>query len=605
MSDHPQESHLPTREQIPPHMRWRLEDIYPDEAAWERDLSAIRGLMEQLKGFQGTLGQSGARLLSALTAWEKLGESLDRLLSYAHMRLDEDTGNTGSQARWQRAQRLAVEAEEVVAFLEPEILSLSESTLQEFLNQEPGLGKYRHYLEDLWRRKPHTLDVEQEALLARMGELVQAPHDIFGLLTDADLEFPVIEGEDGRPVRLSEGRYLRLMESRDRRVRQAAFEALYGTYRRVRNTLAGLLATSVRKDVFLARSRRYPSALAAALHADNVPEEVYTNLIQTVRSRLGSLHRYLRIRRRMLGLSDLHMYDLYVPLVDEVPLRVSFEEAAQTVMDSLQPLGEEYVAVVRRAIESRWIDVLENKGKRPGAYCAGVYGVHPYILMNFQGSLNDMFTLTHEMGHALHDYYAHGTQPFVYATPSIFTAEVASTLNEALLYRHLMQVHQDARVRIYLLVEQLEQVRRTIYRQVKFAEFELAIHRIAEAGEPLTADSLCALYKRLNEDYYGAEVVVDDPIELEWARIPHFYSPFYVYKYATGLSAASALATRILQEGTPAVERYINFLRAGSSDYPLELLRRAGVDLTTPQPILAALDAFERHLDELEELAGI
>ena len=592
----------PRRQEIPPEFRWRLEDIYPTEDAWEADFRLAGEEARQLAARRGSLGSGPEQLLATLQLRDRLAERLSRLYAYAHLSFDEDTTRAPAQARWQRVQQLATEVHAAAAFIEPEILALPPGTLQAFRDREPRLSVYDHYLDDLARQRPHTLPPEQEELLARAGELARTARNVYDLFADADLKFPVVHDEEGRPVELSQGRYLKLIRSRDRRVREETFRAFYGTFARYRHTLAGLLAASVRKDVFYARVRRHPSALAGALHADNVPPEVYTRLIDAVHQRLDALHRYLRLRRRLLQLDELHMYDLYVPVVDQVRFDLAYEEGTRLVQEALGPLGQEYTRVLREALTNRWVDVYENEGKTSGAYCSGVYGVHPYVLLNYQGTLNDVFAIAHEMGHALHDHFAYAAQPYVYAQPSIFVAEVASTLNELLLFHHLLQTTTDPRVRAYLINDYLDQVRGTVFRQVKFAEFEKIVHEKAEAGEALTPDTLNEIYLGLNETYYGAETVIDPEIAIEWARIPHFYTAFYVYKYATGFSAATALCRAILQEGTPAVERYLDFLRAGSSDYPLRLLQRAGVDLTRPDPVLQTLDEFEQRVRELEEL---
>lgn len=592
---------LPKRAEIPEAMRWRLEDLYPTDDMWEEDFRRVKEAIPQLKAFAGTLAQSPARLAECFKLRDETEERLERLYVYAFTRMDEDSTNAKYQALYDRSQRLYVELRTAISFIEPEILQMPEERLQEYLNS-PELALYRHHLEDIVRFKPHTLSPPEEAILAAAGEVAQAPANVFDMFNDADLKFPAIQDENGELVELTHGRYIRFMESPDRRVRKDAFEALHNTYFRWRHTVAATLASSVRKDVFYARTRRYPSSLHMALHEENIPVEVYTNLIDTIRSRLDLLHRYMGIRKRLLGVDELHIYDIYVPLVPEADMHIPYEQACQTMVRALAPLGDEYIRIVKEGLENRWVDVLENEGKRSGAYSISAYGVHPYILMNYEPNLENLFTLAHEFGHACHSYLANMSQPYVYSRYTFFVAEVASTLNEHLLFHYLLRETDDKAQRRYLVNKYLDTVRTTVFRQVKFAEFEKIIHEHVEAGEALTPQFLCDTYHRLVKEYYGPELIADDPIAIEWARIPHFYRAFYVYKYATGFAAATALGQAILEEGKPAVERYLNLLRSGGSDYSLNLLRRAGVDMTKPEPILRVMGVFEQMLNELEAL---
>ncbi|OUN01483.1 MAG: oligoendopeptidase F [Firmicutes bacterium ZCTH02-B6] len=593
---------LPKRAEIPEAMRWRLEDLYPTDEHWEEDFRKTKDAIARLQAFAGTLAQSPARLAECLKLRDETAERLERVYVYAFTRMDEDSTNDKYQALFDRSQRLYVELRTAISFIEPEILQLSEERLQQYLNS-PELALYRHHIEDIVRYKPHTLSPAEEAILAAAGEVAQAPSNVFDMFNDADLKFPAIQDENGEWVELTHGRYIRFMESADRRVRKDAFEALHNTYARWRHTVAATLASSVRKDVFYARTRKYPSALHMALHEENIPVEVYTNLIDTIRSRIDLLHRYMGIRKRLLGVDELHIYDIYVPLVPEADMHIPYEQACQTMVQALKPLGDEYLRIVQEGLANRWVDVLENEGKRSGAYSISAYGVHPYILMNYEPNLDNLFTLAHEFGHACHSYLSNTTQPFVYAQYTIFVAEVASTLNEHLLFHHLLKETSDKAQRRYLINKYLDGVRATVFRQVKFAEFEKIIHEHVEAGEALTPQFMSDTYHGLVKEYYGPELIADDPIAIEWARIPHFYNAFYVYKYATGFAAATALGQAILEEGRPAVERYLNLLRSGSSDYSLNLLRQAGVDMTKPEPILRVMDVFEQMLDELEALA--
>ncbi|GGI99657.1 oligoendopeptidase F [Alicyclobacillus cellulosilyticus] len=593
---------LPLRSEIEDRYKWRLEDMYAVDALWEQDAQRLRQLLQELAAENGRLGESAEHLLRALRLQDQISELIGRLYAYARMRRDEDNTNAKYQALTDSAMKLYVEVQATRAFLEPEILSIPEERLQAFLSACEPLRQYRFLLEELLRQKPHVLSREQEEILAAFGEVTQAPSQIFTMFNNADTRFPKIRDEQGREVEVTHGRYIQFLESRNRDVRKAAFDAVYSTYAKHRNTLAAIYGSSVKKDVVYARLRRYESARQMALDADNVPVSVYDNLIAAVREALPSLHKYLALRKRVLGLDELHMYDLYTPIVGDVDWRMSYEEAVEVVLRAVAPLGEEYVQVAREGLTSGWVDVFENKGKTSGAYSWGTYGVHPYILLNYQGNLHDVFTLAHELGHAMHTYFSHKHQPVTYADYTIFVAEVASTCNEALLMHHLLQNTNDKKRRAYLINHQLEGVRGTLIRQTMFAEFEKLTHEQVEQGGALTPDWLCRTYYDLNRAYFSAVCHVDEDIQLEWARIPHFYNAFYVYKYATGISAATALAQKILTEGEPAVTRYLEFLKSGGSDYPIQLLRKAGVDMESPEPVRATLRQFDALVDELAAL---
>ena len=491
----------------------------------------------------------------------------------------------------------------VLAFIVPEILSIDEEKLKGFLNEKEELKLYEHSLEEINLQRPHVLPAEQEALLAEASEALGASENTFGMLNNADLEFPSIKDENGEEVEVTHGRFTTFLESADPRVRRDAFKAVYETYGKFRNTFSSTLSGNVKKDNFYARVRNYSSARAAALSDNNIPESVYDNLVSTINEHLPLLHRYVKLRKRVLGLDELHMYDLYTPLVKDVKMEISYEEAKDMILKGLAPLGEEYVGILKEGFENRWVDVHENKGKRSGAYSSGAYGTNPYVLMNWQNNINNLFTLAHEFGHSVHSYYTRKTQPYPYGNYSIFVAEVASTTNESLLNDYLLNTIEDEQKRIYLLNHYLEGFRGTVFRQTMFAEFEHLIHQKAQNNEALTAESLTNDYYELNKKYYGTEdIIVDEEIGLEWSRIPHFYYNYYVYQYATGFSAAAALSKGILTEGDPAVERYIGFLKAGSSDYPIEVLKKAGVDMTSKKPVEDALKVFEEKLTELEQL---
>lgn len=593
---------LPTRKEIPDRYKWRLEDIYASDNLWEQDFQQVKKLTGEVEAYRGKLGQSAQALLEALQLEYRLQELNERVFTYARMRRDEDNANPTYQALTDRAASLNILVQAALSFIVPEILALPSETLERFRREEPGLALYRFALDELLRQKDHTLSAAEEQIIAGVGEVAQAPANIFKMISDADMTFPSIKDEDGNEVGITHGRYIQLMESRDRRVRREAFTSLYSSYRKLKNTLSATLGSSVKKDVFYARVRRFPSALQASLFADNIPPEVYDNLIQTVRNNLAAMHRYVALRKKMLGLDELHMYDLYTPMVKDVKWEIPYPKAVELVREGLAPLGSSYGEIMARGLDSGWIDIFENKGKTSGAYSWGPYGVHPYILLNYRDNLSNLFTLAHEMGHAMHSYYAYREQPYVYAHYTIFTAEVASTVNESLLMEYLLKTVTDRNKKLYLLNHYLEQFRGTVFRQTMFAEFEKTIHEKIEAGEALTPELLCQIYHQLNVDYHGPEMVVDEDVDLEWARIPHFYTAFYVYKYATGFSAAEAITRRILEEGEPAVSRYLGFLKKGGSDYPLNLLKSAGVDMATPQPVQEGLDLFTRLLDQIEEL---
>ncbi|KEZ53477.1 oligoendopeptidase F [Metabacillus indicus] len=593
---------LPKRSEIAAEDTWRLEDIFKNDEAWESEFKEVKAALPKMEEYKGKLGDSSDAFLEALTYQDSVMERLGKLYTYAHMRYDQDTGNSHYQGLNDRAANLYTQASSVSSYMIPEILEMDEAKIKDFLQEKEELKVYGHTLDEINRQRPHVLSAEQEAMLAQASDVLSSSSNTFGMLNNADLEFPSIKDEDGEEVEVTHGRYIRFLESEDRRVREDAFKAVYGTYDKYKNTFASTLSGAVKKDNFYATVRNYSSAREAALSNNNIPEEVYENLVKTVNDNLHLLHKYIELRKKVLGLQELHMYDLFTPLVKDVKMKVPYAEAKDYLLKGLAPLGDEYIAILNEGFENRWVDVHENKGKRSGAYSSGTYGTNPYILMNWQDNVNNLFTLAHEFGHSVHSYYTRNSQPYQYGHYSIFVAEVASTCNEALLNDYLLKTIDDKKKQLYLLNHYLEGFRGTVFRQTMFAEYEHAIHKKAQDGEPLTPDLLTELYYDLNKKYFGEHLTVDEEIGLEWARIPHFYYNYYVYQYATGFSAATALSKQILEEGEPAVKRYIEFLKSGSSDYPIEVLKKAGVDMTSKEPIEEALKVFEEKLNEMEQL---
>ncbi len=595
---------LRRREDVRVEDTWEMGDLYGSDEAWEQDFGRLERGIGELREFEGRLGEGPKVLLEMQRKSDALNELAERVYVYANQKLHEDTDNGRYQNLANRAQGLLVRLSEAEAYVEPEILGLPEGTIERFLGENGELLVYRQYFENMIRQREHVLNREGEELLAGVREIAEGPKDIFSMFNNADLKFPVIKGADGEPTEVTHGRFLTFLQIRDRSIRREAFQALYREYGKFRNTLAALYRANVKQETFYARIRKYGSDLEAALDESHIPVAVYDNLIQAVHAYLPQMHRYVRLRKRLLKVEELHMYDLYVPMVPDAEERIPFEQAKEMVLEGLQPLGEEYGELLKEGFRNRWIDVYENQGKRSGAYSWGAYGVHPYVLLNYQENLNNVFTLAHEMGHALHSWYSDQNQPYIYAGYKIFVAEVASTCNEALLIRHLIEKTEEPGKKAYLINYFLEQFRTTLFRQTMFAEFEKVTHELQEKGETLTADRLCDIYYGLNQEYFGNDMTIDREIELEWARIPHFYTPFYVYQYATGFSAAIALSKKIFEEGESAVEAYKSFLKGGSSKYPLDLLLMAGVDMRQKKPVEDALDIFRKYLDEMERLAG-
>lgn len=597
---------LNTREEVDARCKWAIEDLYKNDEDWKSDYELLKSRIPELAKFRGRLGESAQVLLSMQKLSDELNQLLEKVYVYANQRLHENTDNSTYQNLASQAQGLLVELSESMSFVEPELMELPDGTIETFLKENKELSVYRQYFENIIRQKKHVLPTEQEALLAAMGDVAESPKDIFSMFNNADICFPEITGEDGHPVQVTHGRYMSLMQSDNRQMRKSAFEAMYGVYGDWRNTLAAMYRANVKQEAFLAKAHKYTSDLEAALDGSHIPIKVYEQLIEAVHESMPLMYRYMKLRKKLLGVDELHMYDLYVPMTEQDHSEIPFEQAKETVLEGLAPMGEEYLNLLREGFDHGWIDVYENQGKRTGAYSWGAYGTHPYVLLNYQGTLHDVFTLAHEMGHALHSWYSDEHQPYIYAGYRIFVAEVASTCNEALLIHHLMEQSKKAGNRkktMYLINYFLEQFRTTLFRQTMFAEFEKITHSLQEQGETLTADRLCEIYYDLNKLYFGDEICVDREIAMEWARIPHFYTPFYVYQYATGFSAAIALSRRILEKGEPAVEQYKKFLKGGSSMYPLELLKMAGVDMEQKAPVQDALAVFAQYLDEMERLA--
>ena len=651
---------IPDRSEISDEYKWRLEDMFASDSDWERECESLREYIGIFAGFQGRLSESASILLKCLEAQDDAASRCEMVYAYARMRRDEDNNNDKYQAYAGAAMTLYSEVMTATSYIAPEILAMSEETLRLFIEGDAldktegviggdesfktksaigkdvplitkgviggdesfktksaigddefgkpgGLGIYSHFFNDLLRQKAHILSNREEEILAMASETLNSSSDIYTKFSNADLKFPNVTDDTGKEVELSEGRYVRLLESFDRQVRENTFKTLYATYGSFKNTIAASLSACIQKDRFVSAVRHYSSTIEAHLDADNVPVSVYDNLIETVNRNLSLLHRYIRLRRKALNIEKLHMYDLYVPMVAPTERRIPYDTALNLVVEGLSGLGEKYVEDVKRAVRSGWTDIYENLGKTRGAYSWGAYKSHPYVLMNYQGAIDDVMTLAHELGHAMHSYYTNLVQPYVYSGYKIFVAEVASTVNEALLINYLINdsdYARDAKEKAYLINRQLETFRGTLFRQTMFAEFERIIHKKSDNGESFSPELFSTIYKELNDKYFSSEVEVDSQIALEWARIPHFYNAFYVYQYATGISAATSLAKRISSEGScgPSVDRYMKFLSSGGSDYPLELLKLAGVDMTVPAPVEEALQVFESSLYKLEEL---
>lgn len=592
---------IPQRIDVADENKWSINDIYDSDEAWEADYIKAQSFVGRISSYNGELRKNAEKLLEYLKLDDELTLLFDSLINYAQRKGDEDTRVSKYQDMCSRLEMLYVSIAGAASFVTPELLSISDETMEQFYKEQPDLKLYRRSLERIRRRREHFLSEKEEKIIALTGELLGVPENVFSMFNDADLKFPDALDKDGNVHQVTHESYIPLVQSEDRVLRKSAFESIYHTYGSFKNTSAAMLSAQVKTLVFGARARKYGSTLEAALDSTEVDTAVYRNLIDAVHENMDAMHRYVRLRKKALGVDELHAYDLYTPIVAGVEDNVPFETAKKEVYEALAPMGEEYRAIFKEGLENGWIDVLENEGKRSGAYSAGAK-VHPFVLLNYKNTLNWEFTLAHEMGHAIHSYLSNQNQPTAYADYVIFVAEVASTCNESLLMQHLLKNTTDKKRKAFLVNYFLEQFRTTLYRQTMFAEFELMINEKAEHGESLTAENLCEMYHRLNADYYGDDLIVDDELDMEWARIPHFYYNYYVYQYATGFSAAIALSQRILSEGESAVSDYVDFLSGGCSKDPISLLRGAGVDMTSKKPVEDALKLFRKLLDDMEEL---
>ena len=590
-----------TRQEQREENTWNMQDLYATDDQFEADAGKLEEMTEEFGKQKGTLHMGAVQLLKVVQLYERMNLTLEKLYVYANQKLHEDMGSAKYQQMSGRMQIQSSKVSQAMAWLEPEILALPKETLEGYFQEEEKLLAYRRLVDQITRCREHVLDAQTEALLSRAGELSETPSNIFAMFNNADIHFPEIEDGEGKKYELTLGTYQSYMESSDRTLRRNAFEGVYSVYGQYRNTLGAVYYGNMKQADFFAKEHRYADAMEEALDASAIPVKVYTNLVQAVNDALPLMHRYVRLRKEMLGVEELHMYDNYVPLVKVPEQRYSFEEAKRMVLLGLSPLGEDYQKLLEEGFQNRWIDVYENQGKRTGAYSWGAYGTHPYVLMNYHGTLGDVFTLAHEMGHALHSWYSDHAQPYLYAGYRIFVAEVASTCNEALLIHDLMNRTEDPRQKRYLINYFLDQFKGTIFRQTMFAEFEMQTHKIVSQGGMMTAEEICQLYYGLNKKYFGEDMVSDPEIAYEWARIPHFYTPFYVYQYATGFSAAIAISSKILNGEPGIVENYKRFLRGGSSMDPMDLLKLADVDMSSPEPVKEALKVFEEYLLKLEE----
>ena len=594
-------SSVPERDELDDEYKWDLESIYATDEDWEEGFEALQAKLSDLEAYEGRLTEDGDTLLEALELRDDIYREAEKVSSYARMRSDEDTRDQDYQALRARGQSLMADVSSATSFFDPELQDCTREELQAMVEETPGLEEYEHYFDDVLRMKPHTRSAEVEELLSDLGEVFGAPSDAYSMLTDADLEFPTVEDPDGDDVEISQANLTKLLKEQDREFRQTVHEEFYETIGGVRNTIGSTMKSQMKRDVKLAEARNYDTARQAALDDGNIPTEVYDTLVDTVDDNLDKLHRHADLKRQALGVDELEMWDLYMPIVDSESPEIGYEEAREHVVEAVAPLGEDYQQRVAEGLDSNWVDVYENRGKRSGAYSGGTYDTQPFILLNYQDDISSMFTLAHELGHSLHSQYTSEEQPYVYSQYEIFVAEVASTVNEALLVNHLLDTVEDDHFRRHILNEYLERFRSTLYRQTLFADVEQRLHQLTQDGEALTPDRVDEVYGERKRAYY-ANANVDDHIEREWMRIPHFYYNFYVFQYATGISAAVALVQDILDEGQPAADRYLDFLQRGSSEYPLELLRDAGVDMSTSEPIERALGVYDDYLGEAEDL---
>lgn len=589
---------MPARSEIDDKFKWAVSDLYSSDEAWEKDYNSILELTDQPSELKGRMGESAGMLYKALKEYEQVEYITERVYVYAFMKYYEDTGNSKYQEISGKAQMAAMKVSEKYAFLEPELISIDADVLDKYISEDERLGMYKHFIDDCLAGKEHTLSEKEEALLAKASQMSTVPNEVFSKFNNADVKFGKVKRENGQEDELTNGNFATFMESHDRAVRKAAFEALYKQYGAYINTIAAAFYGNVKQAMFYADARGYKSTLNMYLDGSFIPENVYKNLIKTVNGNLDKMYCYVDIRKKALGVDELHFYDIYAPMVEDIDWKISYDEAKDIVVKALAPMGEEYVSHIKEGFNNGWVDVYENTGKRSGAFSWGAYGTHPYVFLNYSDTLNDVFTVIHEMGHAMHTYYSNANQPYIYAGYKIFVAEVASTCNEAILMQYMLKNTDDEKKKRYLLNHFFEQFKGTLYRQTMFAEFEMEAHAKAEHDEVLSAESLCAMYKKLNEKYFGPDMVIDDEIALEWARIPHFYTPFYVYQYATGYSAAIAISTKILAGDEQVIAGYRKFLSGGSSMHPIELLKLCGIDMTRPDVVQEALDVFGELLKQ-------
>ncbi|GAB6167751.1 oligoendopeptidase F [Clostridium carnis] len=591
---------LKKREEIEERYKWKVNKIFSSDEEWEKAFQDLKEEAPKLKEFEGKL-EDKDNIIEYLKRYVSIGIKAETIYVYAHLKCDEDTSNTKYQSMMNKIDAYMAEFATYTAYFVPEVLAFDDGYIDKIIDSNKELKMYRFMFQDILKEKPHILSKNEEELLAGVSDCLQAPEAIHNMLANADMKFGDINDEDGKKVELTEGNYSSFIKSKDRKVREEAFKALYKEYESLKNTFATTLSSSIKNFNFGAKIRKYDSALESSLKPNDIPVEVYKNSIKIINENLSLLHRYIELKKKMLGVEEMHMYDLYVPVIEIPKEHIDFEDAVKITLEGLRPLGEEYLNIFTNGIKDGWVDIYQNKGKRGGAYSWGGYSTMPYVLLNYNYELNDVSTLAHEMGHSIHSYYSRKEQPYIYAGYTLFCAEVASTTNEALLIHYLINKENDKKKKLYLINQELEQIRTTVFRQLMFAEFELYTHETLESGIPLTSEDYSSAWHDLNMKYFGSHMIVDREIDIEWARIPHFYSDFYVYQYATGYAAASAFAKSILNGEKDATEKYIGFLKSGGSDYPIEILKKAGVDMTTSKPLEATMERFKQLLDMLEK----
>ncbi len=591
---------LKTRDEVDKKYKWNVEKMYSSDEKWDEDFKRLKENSISLLKFKGKLS-IGEELLSYLHSYEEFSSLYEDLAVYANLRSDEDKSNSKYQVILDKISTFGAEFSGIISFFLPELLSMEEEKVNNIIDGTEGLKHYERYIKNIFESKPHVLSEAEENILATVSDCLSAPSNIFSMIDNADLTFPKIIDEEGNEVEVTISNYATFISSKNRKVREDAFKAIFGTYKKFENTIATTYTSSVKNFIFATRVRKYNSCVEASLKPNKIPVDVYKNVVDTVNKRIGSLHKYVNLKKKLLGLDEIHMYDLYVPVIDAPKFNIPFEEGVKQCVSALKPMGQEYIDIFKGGIKEGWIDIYENKGKRGGAYSSGSYTSMPYVLLNYKNQVNDVSTLIHEMGHSIHSYYSRHNQPYIYGDYELFCAEVASTTNECLLIDYLIKNETDKAKRLYLINEQLEGIRTTVFRQTMFAEFELIVHEKMEAGEALSSEDLCEIYHDLNVNYFGETMIVDDEIDIEWARIPHFYRDFYVYQYVTGFAAANSFYNKILKDGEEAVCKYKGFLKAGSSDYPIEILKKAGVDMTTPKPLEDTINRFDELLTMLEK----